>query len=193
MSARQLARPKTGIDPMTGSFSSLRVAYLCGCLALGLLIGCQPAAETRTFTEEDNQTHADEHDHAHEHAHGPHEGHIVELGGEDYHAELTLDAATRKLTVYLLQADMKTPLPVDAQNVQVRLKAGDATQEIVLAAQPQPNDGEGKSSQFQQTEGELPAAIKDAEGLEGEVVVTFGGTQYRGAITHDHGHEGHDH
>ncbi|MFV0443182.1 MAG: hypothetical protein ACK5Q5_06395 [Planctomycetaceae bacterium] len=180
---------------MTGLSNSLWNFCLASGVACGLLLGCQPASETRTFTDEDNATVADEHnhDHAHEGAHGPHEGHIIELGGEDYHAELTMDAAARKLTIYLLQADMKSPLPVDAQSVQVRLKHGDATQEIVLAAQSQASDGEGKASQFQQTEGELPESIKDAEGLEGEVVVSFGGTQYRGAISHDHDHEGHDH
>jgi hypothetical protein len=162
-------------------------------IACGLLAGCEPATETRTFTEADNVAHVEEHAHDHADMHGPHNGHIIELGGEDYHAELTLDAAARKLTVYLLQSDMKTPLPVDATAVQVRLKDGETSTEVVLAPQPQPNDGEGKASQFQQAEGTLPESIKDAEGLNGEVVVTISGTQYRGPITHDHGEAGHAH
>lgn len=165
--------------------------WLAGGIACGLLFGCESGQETRTFTETDDVTHADED--AHAHAHGPHEGHIIELGGEDYHAELTLDSASRKLTVYLLAADLKTPLPTDAASVSVRLKVGEENQEIVLAAQPQPGDGEGKASQFTQQEGTLPESIQDAEGLLGEVVVSINGTQYRGQITHDHGHEGHAH
>ena len=169
-------------------WSWLFVAGLCG----GLAAGCQPAADTRTFTETDDVTHPEEH--VHEHAHGPHGGHVVELGGEDYHAELTFDAATRKLAVYLLASDLKTPLPSEAPTASVRLKVGDAAQEVVLAAQPQTGDGDGKSSLFQQQEGTLPESIQDAEGLEGEIVVSIGGTQYRGPITHDHGdHEGHAH
>jgi hypothetical protein len=151
------------------------------------LAGCGGGEETRTFSEADNVTHADEH----AHAHGPHDGHIVELGGDDYHAEITLDPASRKLTAYLLGSDLKTPLPTDAPSVSVRLKVGEETQELTLSPQPQMGDGEGKASQFTMTEGTLPESIKDAEGLAGEVVVTIGGTQYRGPITHDH--EGHDH
>lgn len=171
----------------TRSHTSLALAFAAACS----LAGCQPAADTRTFTETDDVTHADEH--AHEHVHGPHDGHIIELGGEDYHAELTFDAATRKLTAYLLTADVKTPLPTEAQSISVQLKVGDQTQAVTLAAQPQPGDGEGKASQFTMTEGSLPESIKDAEGLEGEVVVTIGGTEYRGPITHDHGHDDHGH
>jgi hypothetical protein len=148
--------------------------------------GCNQGDDTRTFSDADDVAHTD--DHAHEHAHGPHDGHLVELGGEDYHAEVTLDAASRRLTVYILDAELK-PLPTDAQSVSVRLKLGDETKEITLPAQPQATDGEGKSSQFAMTEGALPESIKDAEGLEGEVVVSIGGTQYRGAVTHDHGHD----
>ncbi|MCA9055260.1 MAG: hypothetical protein KDA75_15575, partial [Planctomycetaceae bacterium] len=123
---------------------------------------------------------------------GPHGGHIIELGGEDYHAELTLDDS-RKLTAYLLQADMKTPLPADAESLSVRLQVGDATEEVTLAAQPQEGDGEGQASQFAMADATLPESIKDAEDLQGEVVVSIAGTQYRGKISHDHDHEGHDH
>ncbi len=107
---------------------------------------------------------------------------------------MTLDQTARKLTVYLLAADLKTPLPVEAASISVRLKVAGETQEVTLTAQPQAEDGEGKASQFVQSEGTLPESIKDAEGLEGEVVVQIGETQYRGPITHDHDHDhGHDH
>ena len=168
-----------------------RSLLLCGLVCAGLfLTGCEQSSDVRTFTETDDVTHADDHDHHHE-AHGPHGGHIIELGGEDYHAELTFDADSRKLTAFLLAADMKTPLPADADSVSVRLQVGDATEEVTLAAQPQEGDGEGKASQFTMTEATLPESIKDAEDLQGEVVVSIGGTQYRGKISHDH--EGHDH
>lgn len=167
----------------TGSFLAL--------LGLVMFQGCNQQGDTRTFTEGDNVTNTEPHDH---HAHGPHGGHIVELGGEAYHAEVTLDVPTRKLTVYLLGKDAKTPLPVDAASLSVRLVVGGEKQEVVLSPTPQAGDGEGLSSVFAMSEGAVPESIHDAEDLEGEVVVSFGGTQYRGAITHDHGHDhGHDH
>ncbi len=152
------------------------------CLAFPWLSGCGGSQPVRTFSSQDDVEHAEEH----AHDHGPHGGHVVELGGEDYHAEVVFDAATRKLTVYLLGADLKTPLPVEAENLAARLKIGEQTQEFLLAAAPQEGEEGGKSSRFTQAEGSLPESIQDAEDLHGEVVVSFGGTQYRGEITHDH-------
>ena len=45
------------------------------------------------------------HDHP---AEGPHKGHLIELGNEEFHAELTHDDATKTVTIYLLGADAKT-------------------------------------------------------------------------------------
>lgn len=167
------------------TFLSRAAAVLVGLSLIGLP-GCGSEKQTRTFTAEDETDHGDMHDHAH--AHGPHGGHIIELGGEDYHAELTFDAASRKLTVYLLESDVKTPLPVDAASLAVRLKIGEETQELTLAATPLEGETEGKASQFVLVEGSVPESIKDEEDLHGQIVVSFGGQQYRGEITHDHGH-----
>lgn len=164
---------------------TLSVAASTG-LGLGLT-GCNKGEDVRTFDDQDNVTNTDP---GHAHAHGPHDGHVIELGGEDYHAELTLDGE-RRPTVYLLESDVKTPLAVDAASVSLRLQVEGEKQEFTLTPAPAEGEAEGKSSVFRLDE-PLPASIKDAEDLEGEVVVTFGGTQYRGAITHDHDH-GHDH
>jgi hypothetical protein len=142
-----------------------------------LSAGCQPGADdTRTFSEADNVENTDPHDHAH--AHGPHEGHLVELGGEDYHAEVTFDPATRMLAVYLLNSDVKTPLPTDAESVSARLEIAGAKQEFKLSPARLDGDPEGQSSHFELTEGTIPDSIKDAEDLQGEIVVTIGGAQY---------------
>lgn len=166
-------------------FPHLSRALLMGlCLVFPWLSGCGGSQPVRTFSSQDDVQHAD--DHAHDH--GPHGGHVVELGGEDYHAEVVFDAASRKLTVYLLGSDVKSALPVESESLSVRLKVGEETQEIVLTATPQEGEGDGKASRFTLVEGSLPESIKDAEDLHGEVVVSFGGTQYRGEITHDHHH-----
>ena len=44
------------------------------------------------------------HDHPEE---GPHHGHLIELGGGEYHAELTHDDATKTVAIYLLGKDAK--------------------------------------------------------------------------------------
>src|SRR5688572_27330574 len=49
-----------------------------------------------------SHSHAHGHSHGHDHGHGPHGGHIIELGSEDYHAELTLDAESQTVGIHLL-------------------------------------------------------------------------------------------
>ncbi len=156
------------------------------------LLGCGGGDELRTFDEQADSAIEDDHHH-HDHAHGPHDGHIIELGGDDYHAELVFDAATRTLEVYLLASDVKTPLTTTEESISVRLKTGDEENEFRLLADPLEGETDG-SSHFKLEDAQLPDAIKDAEDLEGTVVVTIDGTQYRGPITHDHGHDhGHAH
>jgi hypothetical protein len=166
-----------------------------GLLACGLLgfSGCDSGTEVRQFddTAGDNVENTTPHE---EHAHGPHDGHVVELGGDDYHAEVTYDAAGRTLTVYLLQSDLKTPLGTEATTLSVRLTIDEKKEAFELTAAETGKTAEGLATEFKQTGSQLPESIKDAEGLIGEVVVTIGGKQLRGDITHDHGHDhGHDH
>jgi hypothetical protein len=60
-----------------------------------------------------------------EHAHasaGPHGGSLIELGEEEYHAELVHDDASGIVTVYLLDSAAKTAVPIDATEVVINLK-----------------------------------------------------------------------
>ena len=46
---------------------------------------------------------AHEHDHGHAHpSEGPHHGALIELGKEDYHAEIVHDEKTDTVTIYIL-------------------------------------------------------------------------------------------
>lgn len=149
--------------------------------------GCSKPQEFKTFSPADDVTNTEPaHDH-HHHDLGPHGGHVVELGEEEYHAEVVLDEATRKLTVYLFGADGTTPHAIAEPSLTVNLKVGEQPAALTLTAEAQDGEAEGQSSQFVLAEG-LPEAIKDAEDLHGEVVVTIAAKQYRGAIAHDHGH-----
>lgn len=164
-------------------------------LSAGLvgMSGCMPSVEedTRTFSDGDNVENTDPHDHAH--VHGPHDGHLVELGGEGYHAEVTFDGPTRTLGVYLLAADAKTALPTAAQEISARLELAGKKQEFKLAAVPQMGDPEGQASYFELKDPEALKDVKDIEAVHGEVVATIGETQYRGEIGHDHHDHDHKH
>lgn len=155
-----------------------------------LACGCPAQEEYREFGEGDDVTNVTPvEEHAHEH--GPHGGHIIELGEEEYHAEVTVDAA-RKLTVYVLGPDGSTPAPIAAESIAFELGDLDAPTVLTLNAVPLEGDPEGQSSRFEAAPDALPESIHDIEELHGAVVIDVGGLSYVGALSHDHGHS-HEH
>jgi hypothetical protein len=128
----------------------------------------------------------------HEHAtEGPHGGSLIELGNEEYHAELVHDDAAGAVTIYVLDSSAKASVPIDAADVTINLKHEGRGEQFKLAASPDPSDPAGKASRFVSTEAELAADL-DHEGAEPQLVMTVNGKPYRAAIEHHHGHEEHD-
>jgi hypothetical protein len=128
----------------------------------------------------------------HEHAHpenGPHGGQLIELGNEEFHAELTHDEATDEITVYLLDAEAKQSVPVAETELVLNLYAAGKPQQFKLLAQPQAIDAPGQSSRFSATDEALHEAM-EAEGSKGQLNVTIGGKAYSGEIAR-HEHDGH--
>lgn len=131
---------------------------------------------------------AEEHGHA---SKGPHGGDLIELGNEEYHAELVHDEKAGSVTVYILDSGAKTSVPIEAPEVMINLKHDGRGEQFKLAASANPGDAPGKSSRFASTEAELVKDL-DHEGAEAQLVLTINGKPYRGAL--EHGHEdGHDH
>lgn len=154
--------------------------------------GCNSGSEYREFTPEDDVVNTTP-DNGHEHAaHGPHEGHLIELGDEQYHGEVVMDAATRTITVYILGSDAKSAQPIGETSVTLNLKVGETPTPLTLNAAPLEGEAEGQASRFEIAGESVPEAIHDEEDLQGDLVVTIDGQQFRGEISHDHGHE-HDH
>lgn len=147
--------------------------------------------------------HADSHaDHggsapaADAHAHpteGPHHGHLIELGKEEFHAELVHDKAA--VTIYLLDAAAKTAVAIDSTEVVVNLKHDGKPEQFKLAAAPLDGETDGKSSRFQSTDAELAGHLDDTAS-EPRLNVTINGTPYTGSMSHvhdDHDDEHDDH
>ena len=134
------------------------------------------------------------HDHDHAHAsEGPHGGSLLELGNEEYHAELVHDEAAGAVTIFVLDSAAKATAPIDAAEVTINLKHGDRGEQFKLAASPDQTDPPGKSSRYISTDAELAEDL-DHEGAEPQLVITIGGKQYRANIEHDHqGQEDHVH
>lgn len=115
---------------------------------------------------------------------------LVELGSEEYHAEVVHDDASGAVTVYLLDSSAKKPVTSDAKEITINLKHGDKPEQFKLAAQPQDGDAAGQSSRFAITDKELAEHLHEAA-TQPCLSLTVGGQPYSGAIPHE-SHGGHD-
>lgn len=125
------------------------------------------------------------------HAHpteGPHHGALIELGNEEYHAELVHDEAAGSVTIYVLNAAATGPVPIDASEITINVKHDGKPKQFKLAASPDTGDPEGKSSRFISTEAELGEHLHD-DAAEPKLVLSIAGKSFRGVIDHHHDHD----
>ena len=192
----------------TMSLAWLSTAVLVLCLMSGC--GSRPEGDSPTganaaHSGESEHHEGDGHDHEHNgHDHpsdGPHHGHLIELGNEEYHAELVHDDASQTVTIYLLNSTAKEQVAIEATELTVNLKHDGKGEQFKITASPDKKDPSGKSSRFVSNDAELAEDL-DREGADAVLVVTISGKSYRGTIVHDHGDhdhgghengEGHDH
>ena len=118
---------------------------------------------------------------------GPHHGELVELGDEEFHAELVHDEATETLTVYLLDAAAVHAVGSKSPEVRINLSHDGTAQQYTLAAKRQLNDLPGESSRYISQDSKLCEKLDHLDG-SAQLVVMIRDKQYRGKIEHDHGH-----
>lgn len=130
------------------------------------------------------------------HAHptvGPHKGTLVELGAEEFHAEVTHDDKAASVTIYLLGPDAKKLAVSEAQDLAINVKLHGKPMQMKLKAVPQMGDPAGKSSRFAGVSKDLVHALDHADSMP-QLRVMIAGKTYVGKISasHDHNHD-HDH
>jgi hypothetical protein len=167
-----------------------------------LAAGCQPAAPpasrggpVTTPPPATVEAGHEGHDHsAHGHpTEGPHHGALVELGNEEYHAEVVHDDATGTVTVYLLDSHAEKTVTTTATQATINLKHGDSPEQYKLAAQPEEGNPAGQTSRFTLTDKELVKHL-DEVASAAKFNITIGDTPYSGVIpADDHAAHGHDH
>ena len=167
---------------------SLRFCLLSGAVLALSLSGCGAKPDARQFSEQDDVDNVAPPEAHHHPEHGPNGGHVVVLGDHAFHAELVFDADTRNVTVYLLEHDMATATPVADATMSLNLEGAEP---VAFESAPADGDPEGQSSQFTLSGDKLPESVHDEEDLHGSLVLTVGGQDHSGMISHDHGH-GHD-
>jgi len=121
---------------------------------------------------------------------GPHGGSLIELGKEEFHAELVHDEKAGEVTFYILDGAAKKTVPIEATEVLVNLKHDGKGEQFKVAAKPAAGDPPGKSSCFFSADKELAGDL-DHAGAEPQLVLTIDGKQFRGAIGHEHSEAGH--
>jgi hypothetical protein len=137
----------------------------------------------------DSHASDDGHDHHDHPTEGPHHGHLIELGKEEFHAELTDDDATKTVTIYILDSAAKSSVPIDAKEVMLNLAIDGKPVQFALPAAPLPTDPPEKSSCFQLADERLIEGL-DAKGAKGRINVTINGKSFSGNIEH-HAHGDH--
>ncbi|UUO04923.1 hypothetical protein M4951_16195 [Blastopirellula sp. J2-11] len=176
---------------MTQLFAGQTARFIATTLLLLSLSAFGCSSSTADKPSGDGHSEHDGHDHDHP-SEGPHGGSLIELGAEEYHAELVHDEKAGSVTIYLLDSAAKVATPIDATELTINLKHDGMGEQFKLTASPDAGDPTGKSSKFVSSDAELAEDL-DHEGADAQLVVTIGGKQYRGAVAHDHDHEGHDH
>jgi hypothetical protein len=166
-------------------------AFGC-CVLLLAQAGCwkpnAPGAGTAAVDGDADDDHGHghgEHDHPEE---GPHHGSLIELGKEEYHAELVHDDTAHKVTIYLLDGAAKKAVAIADKEIGVNLVIAGKPQQFKLPAAPQTEDAAGSSSRFELTSKEFCEALDD-EKTTGRLNLSIAGKPYAGEITHG----GHDH
>jgi hypothetical protein len=153
------------------------------------LAGCGPAAKSGKSEVGKAEEHHD-HDHAHE---GPHGGHLVELGNEDYHAEWVHEESG-KITVYILDGAAKKEVPISAESIKISVSVGTAheTQVYELPAMDRTTGDKPTAFKFETVSKELLGALETPKSTSPVVQVDIHGKAYTGKIE-EHDEHGHHH
>jgi hypothetical protein len=153
-------------------------------LAAISLLGCGKNGEEGTSPAKSPPAAVDEHAHP---SHGPHEGSLIELGNEEYHAELVHDERAETVTIFILDSSALAAVSIEATELLVNLSHDGEAEQFRLAAEPDVGDPAGKASRFVSTDSELAEELDHAHS-SAQLVVTISGQQFRGAIEHDQEH-----
>lgn len=161
-----------------------------GCLTIAAAVTLSGCGQGQSVDQPSQSAATGE---SHEHpTEGPHHGSLIELGNEEYHAELLHNEQAGTITVYILDSAGKQAVPVDSKELTINLSHDGQAEQFALAASPEAGDPPGQSSRFTSADAELAEEL-DHEHAEAQLVVTISGKQFRGVVAHEHDHEGHDH
>ena len=133
-----------------------------------MFVGCGKLPDEKTNKAANADSHSDA-DHPDEHAHpteGPHHGMLVELGKEEYHAEVLFPEhnETSAVTVYILDSSAKKTVPIDAESITLNMSHDGKPEQFQLPAKPEAGDPEGEIVAVQLQRGGFAPPLRRGEG-----------------------------
>ncbi len=167
---------------MNRNFGSVLLGSALALFLAGCISSSQPAVEK-------GKASSHEHDHA---AEGPHHGHLIELGGGKYHAELVHTETDHNVTVYLLDESTKNPVATSATELKLNLVVDGKPEMFSLPATPAEGEEAGRASKFSAVDEKLCGLLHGD--VKGRVNVMIDDKEFVGDLTHDdHDHGDHQH
>jgi hypothetical protein len=158
-------------------FAAIAVA----CSFTFALVGCGKPTNTPPADKGKADAH-NHHDHGEE---GPHKGHLIELGDEEFHAELVDDEAGGKIIIYVLDSKAKDPVAADGEEVTISVVVDGQPKDFSLKA-----TDAAKRDQFESNEPELAAGLDHYKDAKGRLQITINKKPYTGIIEHEaHSHK----
>ncbi|MCA9067604.1 MAG: hypothetical protein KDA84_01690 [Planctomycetaceae bacterium] len=118
---------------------------------------------------------------------GPHHGSLIELGKEEYHAELLHPehGETGSVTIYILDGSATKQFPIDAKTITLNIQHEGKPEQFTLAASPDQTDPAGQSSRFTSNDPHLIEHFGEKE-IHGRLVLKIKGKSYNGELAHEH-------
>ena len=165
------------------SRSCLLNGMLAGLLVVSLGCGSKPDEDYKKFTPSEAKPLAEDHGHGQK---GPNGGEIVELGDEDFHAEVVLNEKKGELSIYILGSDAKTAKPIEATELVLSFKHGDKSEDFKLLATKQEGDAEGQASLFFTADPKLLDELHEHAEDGAALTFTVGEKKLAGVIKHSH-------
>ncbi|MDA0282281.1 MAG: hypothetical protein O3B86_02900 [Planctomycetota bacterium] len=170
----------------------LTLATVCAIVISGCTSG--DSGYSVVDTSESEIGHGDHEEHGHG-QHGPNGGDIVELGNEEFHAEVVVDESAHRIDIFILGSDAATAKAIEVSEISLTFKHGDEVEEFKLAAVTLDGEPEGQSSKFTlNSEDAFEELHRHSEGAT--LSFTVGDQTLTGTVIHSHSHDeehGHDH
>jgi hypothetical protein len=126
--------------------------------------------------------------HVHSHSiKAPHGGELLELGGDEYHAELCVDEKKSVITVYILDGEAKQEAPIAAPYLNVNAKTGGKPVQFRLAPVRPEGQGDGPTACFA-IKSEKLMKLLHTPGANPRLAMRIGKKAYVARIAHSHSH-----